>query len=170
MSCLWSFEEENPITKYRITTTGTEIKTFLRSALQHSRRNFFFGQSRAELCGFRNEGEIYETIPIALKGSRLSNMNEDDHEHEYVPHVAIARVLAALARSEGFASRYRVLKKMRFAQTLCSPSPKRAIIQSLAELLNSVRNGAIISLVITRTRISRKHNAHTHKSSSRYEK
>ena len=120
-------------------TTGKETKNFLLSALEHTRREFFFGESRAELCGFRNEGEVYETIPNALSGSRLCDMNEDDHEHEHIPHVAIARVLAALAHSEGFASRYRVLKSIRFARTLCSPSPKRAIVTSLAQLLNSVR-------------------------------
>ena len=141
-------------------TTGKETKNFLLSALEHTRREFFFGETRAELCGFRNEGEIYETIPNALSGSRLCDMNEDDHEHEHIPHVAIARVLAALARSEGFASRYRVLKNIRFARTLCSPSPKRAIVTTLAQLLNSVREvkewrdtGVCINMKHTKRRI-----------------
>ena len=129
-------------------------RQFYLSALEHTRREFFFGESRAELCGFRNEGEVYETIPNALSGSRLCDMNEDDHEHEHIPHVAIARVLAALAHSEGFASRYRVLKSIRFARTLCSPSPKRAIVTSLAQLLNSVR-GVRIFVTIECVAVSR---------------
>ena len=136
-------------------TTGKETKNFLLSALEHTRREFFFGETRAELCGFRNEGEIYETIPNALSGSRLCDMNEDDHEHEHIPHVAIARVLAALAHSEGFASRYRVLKSIRFARTLCSPSPKRAIVTSLAQLLNSVRARSSFRLTIECVAVSR---------------
>ena len=125
--------------KVRLIGSSSHVKNFLRSTLEHTRRDFFFGESRIELCGFRNEGEIYETIPNSLSKSRLGDVNEDDHEHEHVPQVAIARVLESLARSEGFASRHRVLKNVRFARKLCSPSPKRAIVRILAELLNVVR-------------------------------